>query len=238
MLDWAKARGYRQDENPARWRGHLDKLLPARSKVRKVEHHAALPYGELPGFLAALREQEGIAARALEFTILTAARTGETIGARWNELDLLDKVWMVPAGRMKAGREHRVPLSARALAILEEMQTHRCADDGFVFPGGKPGKPLSNMAFLMLMRRMDRGDLTAHGFRSSFRDWVAERTNFPPEVAEMALAHTISDKTVAAYNRSDLFERRRRLMQQWATLCTTTPAQESPSKVAALRKPS
>jgi len=185
-----------------------------------------------------LREQEGIAASALEFTILTAARTGETIGARWNELDLLAKTWTVPAARMKAHREHRVPLSARALAILEEMQAHRSADDGFVFPGGKPGKPLSNMAFLMLLRRMDRADLTAHGFRSSFRDWVAERTNFPPEVAEMALAHTVSDKTVAAYNRSDLFERRRRLMHEWATFCTTRPSQERQSNVAPIRQTS
>jgi integrase len=235
ILDWAKVRGYRSGENPARWRGHLDKLLPARGKVRRVEHHAALPYAEVPAFLLELREQEGIAARALEFTILTAARTGESIGARWTEFDLLDKTWTVPAGRMKAGREHRVPLSARALAILEEMQAHRHGEDGFVFPGGKLGKPLSNMAFLMLLRRMDLGDLTAHGFRSSFRDWVAERTNFPSEVAEMALAHTVSDKTVAAYNRSDLFDRRRRLMHQWATYCTTAPAQENQANVARLR---
>jgi integrase len=237
VLDWAKVRGFREGENPARWRGHMDKLLPASSKVRKVEHHAALPYTELPGFLVALREQEG-AARALEFTILTAARTGETIFAGWNEIDLLDKTWTIPAKRMKAGREHRVPLSARALAILEEMQAHHHGDEGFVFPGGKMGKPLSNMAFLMLLRRMDRGDLTAHGFRSSFRDWAAERTNFPAEVAEMALAHTVSDKTVAAYNRSDLFERRRRLMQQWATFCTTPPAQERQSNVALIRQTS
>jgi integrase len=238
ILDWAKVRGYRTGENPARWRGHLDKLLPARGKVRKVEHHAALPYAELPDFLVALREQEGIAARALEFTILTVARTGETIFVRWVEFDLLDKTWTIPANRMKAGREHRVPLSGRVLAILEEMQTHRHSDNGFVFPGGKLGKPLSNMAFLMLLRRMGRDDLTAHGFRSSFRDWVAERTNFPAEVAEMALAHTVSDKTVAAYNRSDLFERRRRLMQQWATFCATSPVQERQSNVAPIRQTS
>jgi integrase len=237
ILDWAKVRGYRTGENPARWRGHLDKLLPARGKVRRVEHHAALPYAELPGFLVELQEQEGIAARALEFTILTAARTGETIFARWNEIDLLDKTWTIPAGRMKAGKEHRVPLSPRALAILQEMQAYGHTDEGFVFPGGKPGKPLSNMAFLMLLRRMDRGDLTAHGFRSTFRDWVAERTNFPAEVAEMALAHTVSDKTVAAYNRSDLFERRRRLMQQWATFCASSPTQPQ-SNVAPIRQTS
>jgi integrase len=220
ILDWAKARGYRAGENPARWRGHLDKLLPSRSKVQRVEHHAALPYAELPRFLVSLREQEGIAARALELAILTAARTGEVIGAQWGEMDLLGKTWTLPAVRMKAGREHRVPLSGPALAILQEMQAHRHADDAFVFPGARPGRPLSNMAFLMLLRRMGRADLTAHGFRSSFRNWAAERTNFPAEVAEMALAHTVSDKTVAAYNRSDLFERRRRLMAAWATFCT------------------
>ena len=221
ILDWAKARGYRAGENPARWRGHLDKLLPARSKVQRVEHHAALPYAELPSFLVRLREQEGIAACALEFAILTAARTGSVIGAQWSEMDLLDKTWTLPAARMKSGREHRVPLSAHALAILKEMQAHRQAGDAFVFPGGKNGRPLSNMAFLMLLRRMGLGDVTAHGFRSSFRDWAAERTNFPAEVAEMALAHAVSDKTVAAYNRSDLFERRRRLMTAWAAFCTT-----------------
>ena len=219
ILDWAKVRGYRTGENPARWRGHLDKLLPPRSKVRRVEHHAALPYAELPSFLVSLREQKGIAARALEYSILTAARTGEVIGARWGEIDLLDKTWTLPATRMKAGKEHRVPLSARALAILKEMQPHRHADNAFVFPGAKPGRPLSNMVFLMLLRRIGRGDVTAHGFRSTFRNWAAERTSFPAEVAEMALAHTVSDKTVAAYNRSDLFERRRRLMSAWTTFC-------------------
>jgi len=235
VLDWAKARDYRTGENPARWRGHLDKLLPARGKVRKVEHHAALPYGGLPGFLVALREQDGIAARALEFLILTAARTGEVIGARWSEPDLLDKVWTVPAGRMKARKEHRVPLSARALAILEEIQAHRTGNDGFVFPGGKPGKPLSNMAFLMLLRRMKRDDLTAHGFRSSFRDWASERTNFPREVAELALAHSVGDKVEQVYRRGDMFEKRRRLMQQWATFCTI-PEQQSASNVARIRQ--
>jgi integrase len=216
ILDWAKVRGYRAGENPARWRGHLDKLLPARSKVRKIEHHAALPYAELPGFLVSLREQEGAVARALEFSILMAARTAEVIGARWDEIDLLEKIWTVPAARMKAGREHRVPLSARALAILEEMQRHPHAEEGFVFPGGKLGRPLSNMAFLMLLRRLGRDDLTAHGFRSTFRDWAADRTNFPAEVAEMALAHAVSGKVEAAYRRGDLFEKRRRLMDAWA----------------------
>jgi integrase len=220
-------RGYRDGENPARWRGHLDKLLPARAKVRKVEHHAALPYNELPDFIAALRMQEGIAARALEFAILTAARTGEAIGARWSEIDVGEKLWAIPPERMKAGREHCVPLSARAVAILEDMKPLGQVGDGrdqasaFVFPGGKRGQPLSNMAFLMLLRRMKRDDLTAHGFRSSFRDWAAERTNFPAEVAEMALAHTVSSKVEQAYRRGDLFERRRRMMTVWATFCGT-----------------
>jgi integrase len=235
VLDWATAREYRQGENPARWRGHLDKLLPARDKVRKVEHHAALPYGELPSFLVALREQEGIAARALEFTILTAARTGETMLARWTELDLLDRTWTIPAGRMKAGREHRVPLSARVLAILEEMQAQRHADDGFVFPGGKAGKPLSNMAFLMLLRRMKREDLTAHGFRATFKTWASERTSFQNEIVEAALAHVVGSKVEQAYRRGDMFEKRRRLMRQWATFCTTSPAQERQSNVAPIR---
>jgi integrase len=237
ILDWAKVRGYRTNENPARWRSHLDKLLPARGKVRRVEHHAALPYAELPGFLVALREREGIAARALEFTVLTAARTGETIGARWNEFDLLDKTWTVPAARIKAGREHRVPLSVRALSILEEMRAHRSADDSFVFPGGKPGKPLWNATFLMLLRHMGRSDLTTHGFRSSFRDWAAERTNFPSEVAELALAHAVRNPVEAAYRRGDMFEKRRRLMQQWATFCATAPTQEA-NNVAPIRQTS
>jgi integrase len=227
VLDWAAARGYRTGENPARWRGHLDKLLPARSKVRKVEHHAALPYAELPGFLVALRDQEGVAARALELTILTAARTGETIGATWGEINWTDNLWTIPEMRMKGGKEHRVPLCDRALTILREMKP---ADDIpnaaelFVFSGGKPGRPLSNMAFLMLLRRMSRGDLTVHGFRSSFRDWAAERTSFPSEVAEMALAHVVGNKVEAAYRRGDLFDKRRRLMGAWAEFLSKAPA--------------
>ena len=236
ILDWAKVRGYRVGENPARWRGHLDKLLPARGKVRRVEHHAALPYAELPGFLVALREQDGISARALEFTILTAARTGETIGAHWNEINLLEKTWTIPAARMKAGREHRVPLSPRTLGILEEMQAHRHADDGFVFPGGKLGKPLSNMAFLMLLRRMDRDDLTAHGFRATFKTWASDRTGFQNEIVEAAMAHVVGSKVEQAYRRGDMFEKRRRLMQQWATFCTVAPTQETDCNVAPMRR--
>jgi integrase len=205
----------------------MDKLLPASSKVRKVEHYAALPYAELPAFVVALGEQGGIAARALEFTILTAARTGETIFAQWNEIDLLDKTWTVSAARMKAGREHRVPLSARALAILEEMQAHRHADDGFVFPGGKPGKPLSNMAFLMLLRRMKRDDLTAHGFRATFKTWASDRTSVQNEIVEAALAHIVGSKVEQAYMRGDMFEKRRRLMDAWAEFCGKAAASQS-----------
>jgi integrase len=222
ILDWAKVRGLRQGENPARWRGHLDHLLPAKAKVRRVKHHAALPYAELPDFIAKLRAQEGVAARAFEFTILTAARTGDTIGAVWNEVNTSDKIWTVPADRMKAGKEHRVPLSSRALAILRDDHDLRTSD--YVFPGGKTGKPLSNMAMTEVLRRMGRGDITVHGFRSTFRDWAAERTNFPSEVVEMALAHAVGDKVEAAYRRGDLFEKRRRLMAEWASYCNTPTA--------------
>jgi integrase len=238
VLDFAKAREWREGENPARWRGHLDKLLPPRSKVQSVSHHAALPYEALPVFLMRLREQDGTAARALEFAILTAARTSEVIGARWSEIDLAAKVWTVPAGRMKAGKEHRVPLSDRALAILAESKPRNGAAEigqQFVFAGGKPGLPLSNMAFLMLLRRMGRNDLTAHGFRSTFRDWCAECTNFPNEVAELALAHTVGDKVEAAYRRGDMFERRRRLMQEWATYCMS-PVDEPNDKIVSKRR--
>ncbi len=214
VLDWATVRGYRKGENPARWRGHLDKLLPARAKIQKVVHHPALPYSEIADFMAPLRSQEGIAARALEFLILTAARTGEISGARWDEFDLKDKIWVVSGERMKAGREHRVPLSGPALAILKKVNEIRESD--FVFPGGNKGMPLSNMAMLALLKRIGRNDLTAHGFRSTFRDWAAERTSFPREVVEMALAHTIENKVEAAYRRGDLFQKRRQLMEAWS----------------------
>src|SRR5262249_18405514 len=179
VLDWAKVRGYRNGENPARWRGHLDNLLPAKGKVRAVKHHAALPYGQINTFMQQLQECDGIAARALEFAILTGARTSEVIGARWSEIDFAAKVWTVPASRMKSGREHRVPLSARATEILNGIG--RGADDRFIF-AGKVDFPLSNMAMLTVLRRMKRNDLTVHGFRSTFRDWAAERTNFASEV--------------------------------------------------------
>lgn len=217
ILDWATVRGLRRGENPARWRGHLDSLLPARSKVRAVEHHAALPYDEVGSFVQSLHEQTGVAALALEFLILTAARTGEVIGATWEELDLKEKIWTVPAERMKAKREHRVPLSPSVLKIVAKLEQLRTGD--FVFPGRAPKKPLSNMAMLQLLKRMERSDLTGHGFRSTFRDWAAERTNYPREVAEAALAHTLGDKVEAAYRRGDLFEKRRRLMSEWAKHC-------------------
>ena len=216
ILDWAKVRGYRDGENPARWRGHLDHLLPARAKVSKVRHHAALPYDELAGFMGKLRAQGGTSARALEFAILTAARTGEVIGARWAEIDLPGKTWTIPAERMKAGREHRVPLSAAALAILETQAA--LTENEFVFPGQQRAG-LSDMALWMALRAMGRDDLTVHGFRSTFRDWAAERTNFPREVAEGALAHSLTDKVEAAYRRGDLFDKRRRLMTAWADHC-------------------
>jgi integrase len=219
VLDWATVRKFRSGENPARWKGHLDKLLPARTKVRSVEHHAALPYDEIGTFMVGLREQQGFAARGLEFAILTAARTGEVIYATWDEFDLPAALWIVPGHRMKAGKEHRVPLSTPTVAILEKLQSLRQSD--FVFPGARPKKPLSNMAFLQLLRRMERSDLTTHGFRSTFRDWAAESTACPSEVVEMALAHTISNKVEAAYRRGDLFEKRRRLMEDWATQCST-----------------
>ena len=219
VLDWASARGYRLGDNSARWRGHLENLLPKRSKVQAVQHHPALPYEAVGEFMALLREQDGVAALALEFLILTASRTGEVTGARRDEIDLDGAVWTVPANRIKATKEHRVPLSARALSIIRDMQSGRDSEDTFVFPGGKRGKGLSNGAMLALLKRMGRSDLTVHGFRSTFRDWAAERTNYPREVAEMALAHAVSDKVEAAYRRGDLFQKRRRLMEQWARFC-------------------
>ena len=236
VLDWAKVRGYRDGENPARWKAHLDKLLPARGKVRKVGHHAALPHAEISAFVAALRQQEGTAARALEFAILTAARTGEVIGARWDEIDVAAKLWTVPAERMKAHREHRVPLTARCIAILDEVEAIKGQADtaSFVFAGASREGSLSNMAFLMLLRRMGREDVTAYGFRCTFRDWAAERTSNPREVAELALAHTVGDEVEAAYRRGDLFEKRRRLMEARATFCAVSK-QDEPGQVTTLR---
>jgi integrase len=222
VLDWAKVRGYRSGENPARWRGHLDKLLPAKAKVRKVKHHDAMPYAVVPGFVAELRAADNISALALEFTILTAARTGEVVGARWSEIDFAAKIWTVPPERTKSGREHRVPLTERAVEILASLPREEGNDH--VFIGARRGKGLSNMAMLELLRGMVENGLTVHGFRSSFRDWAGERTNFPRELAEAALAHVLPDKTEAAYRRGDALEKRRQMMAAWARYCAAPPA--------------
>jgi integrase len=208
VLDWAKARGYREGENPARWRGHLENLVPARSKIARVEHHAALPYTEIANFMAELREQEGVAALALELTILTAARTGEVLGARWDEINLDGRLWIVPGERMKTGKEHRVPLSDAAMAVLAGLK--REGDRVFL---------IGNMAMGMMLQRMGRGDLTVHGFRSSFSDWCSESTSFPSEVRELALAHVVENAVETAYRRGDLFEKRRQLAEAWAQYC-------------------
>lgn len=228
VLDSAKARGYRDGENPARWRGHLAQILPARTKLSRG-HHKAMPYGDIPAFVTALRTREAVAALALEFTILTAARSGEVTGARWDEVDLESAVWTVPADRMKAAKEHRVPLSPRAVEMLEQA---RALGSEYLFPGARGGK-LSGMAMSMLMRRM-KVDVTVHGFRSGFRDWAAEQTSFAHEVAEMALAHTIGNAVERAYRRGDLLEKRRRLMKEWAEYCAT--GSEPRSIVTPIRK--
>jgi integrase len=210
--------------------------LPARGKVAPVQHHPALPWPEIGPFMVALRKRPGVAARALEFAILTAARTGEVLGATWAEIDMPAALWTVPASRMKAGRVHRVPLAEPALAVLTAMAIARVDDDpaAFVFPGQTAGSPMSIMAMTMVLRRMKRGDLTVHGFRSSFRDWAGEATATPREVAEAALAHVLGSKTEAAYARGDLFEKRRRLMDDWAVYCTKSPSaghSEEPASV-------
>jgi integrase len=220
VLSWATTRGYRTGENPARWKGHLQNLLAMPSKIAKVEHHAALPYRELGAFMADLSRREGIGARALEFAILTAARSGEVRGAAWAEIDLEAALWTVPGERMKAKNEHAVPLSDAALAILRALPR----EGSLVFPGAREGRPLSDMSLTAVLRRMGRGDLTAHGFRSTFRDWAAEQTAYPPDVVEMSLAHTITNKVEAAYRRGDLIEKRRRLMGDWAQFCAKAPS--------------
>jgi integrase len=219
VFDYARVRGYRSGDNPARWRGHLQKLLPAALNRKGREHHAALPYDEVASFMEDLRAQGGTAARALEFLILNTSRTNEVIGAKPAELEFGKGTWTIPAARMKSGKEHRVPLAPRAIEIARAQP-----DGAFLFGGQKEGAPLSNMAMLELLRRMGREDLTVHGFRSTFRDWASECTSYPNEVCEMALAHAIGDKVEAAYRRGDLFEKRKRLMLEWANYC------ELPSK--------
>ena len=221
VLDWATVRGYRTGDNPARWKNHLSEVLPARGQVAKVNHHAALAFAAVPAFMAELRQREGVAARALEFAILTAARTGEVIGARWDEISFEDKTWLVPAGRMKGGREHRVPLSGRAIALLRALPTEDGND--FVFLGTRGGSGLSSMAMPQVLQRMNRGDITVHGFRSSFRDWASETTNFPNHVVEMALAHAVGNVVEAAYRRGDLLAKRRQLAEAWSRFTTSPP---------------
>ncbi|TPL16757.1 DUF4102 domain-containing protein [Mesorhizobium sp. B2-4-10] len=218
ILDAARAQGLRNGENPARWRGHLDKLLSRQSKLSRG-HHAALPYASVPAFVAKLRQSDAVSALALEFLILTAARTGEVIAARWNEIDATGAVWTVPPVRMKAGREHRVPLSTRALEILNILAPLRTTPDDFIFPGAKESKGLSQMALAMMLRQCGQNDVTVHGFRSAFRDWAAEETDAPREVAEAALAHAVGDATERAYRRGDALAKRRLLMDAWSAFC-------------------
>ena len=217
VLNSAKVLGWRTGENPALWRGNLDAALPPRSKVRTVKHHAALPWREISPFMAQLRQRDGLSARALEFAILTAARSGEVRKATWSEIDLDQKLWIVPAERMKAGREHRVPLSQSALQLLDEMPRFQGYD--LIFPGTRM-QPLSDMSLSAVLKRMGMTDITVHGFRSTFRDWAAEHTGHGSDIVEMALAHTISSKTEAAYRRGDLITKRKSLMEDWAAWCT------------------
>jgi integrase len=231
VLSWATTRGYRSGENPARWKGHLDTLLVKPAQIQKVEHHAALPFADIGVFMAELAKMEGMGARALEFAILTAARSGEVRGAVWSELDLNAAVWTIPAERMKAGKEHRIPLTDRAVKLLETLP--KLGDH--VFPGQREGRPLSDMSLTAVLRRMDRGELTAHGFRSSFRDWAGEVSNHPREVAEHALAHQLKDKAEAAYAHGTLFAKRVRLMDDWSRYCDTIPAARG-DNVVELRK--
>lgn len=225
VLDWSAVRGYRKGDNPARWRGHLDKLLPRPSQVVRVKHHAALPFTDVGAFMQQLRTDDGVASRALEFTVLTAARTNEVIQAEWSEFDLDRKTWVVPAERMKSNRKHRVPLSSAAVSTLEAVEG---LDKVYVFPGHKRNSHLSNAAMMKVLKQLNQTGITVHGFRSTFRDWCAESTNYPADVAEMALAHALRDKTEAAYRRGDLFEKRARLMTDWARYCS------KPAKPAAV----
>lgn len=232
VIDYAAALGIRTGDNPARWRGHLDHLLPKPTKVRAVKHHPALPHAEIATFMAKLTVRSGVAPRALGFTILTAARSGETRGMTWGEIDLKNCIWTIPANRMKAGKEHRVPLSAAAVALLGPRRD----DDALVFKSEvKPGKPISDMSMTAVLRRMKRDEITVHGFRSTFRDWAGETTGFPREVIEAALAHGIKDKAEAAYARSDLFDKRRNLMDAWANAALAAQT-DFGSKVVHLRK--
>ena len=232
VLDWATTRGYRTGDNPARWKGHLENLLPKPSKVKKVEHHAALPYPQMHSFIQALRYHDHISALALEFLVLTAARTSEVIAATWDEINLHEMIWVIPANRMKAQREHRVPLSSRCLEILHKALNMRQSD--FIFSGGRANKGLSNAAMDKLLQVTMNYDCTVHGFRSSFRDWAGERTHYPSDLCEMALALTIRNKTEAAYRRGDMLEKRRQMMNDWQKFCETATA--TGSDIVPIRK--
>ena len=214
VLDWATVHRYRTGGNPARWKGHLDNLLAAPAQIQKIASHKAVPYKDMAQFMADLRTREGLAARALEFAILCAARSGEVRGALWSEINREKAIWTIPAERMKAGKEHRVPLCASALSLLSSLP--KIDGSPYLFAGQRKNKPLSNQAMTMTLRRMGRGDLTVHGFRSTFRDWAAEQTSYSREVCELSLAHKIADGAEAAYWRSDIFEKRSRLMSDWA----------------------
>jgi integrase len=216
VLDWARARKYVEGENPARLRGHLDKILAKTAKVKRVKHHPAVPYKQINEFVLLLRNKKGSSALALEFMILTAARTSEVIGAQWGEFDISSKIWTVPAERMKASKEHRVPLSNQVITILTSIKSNRHAED-LVFPGWKTGTGLSNGAMRTLMKKIEFGPYTPHGFRSTFRDWAADEAHtFQNETIELALAHTIKNQAEAAYRRGDQLERRRELMEAWS----------------------
>ena len=224
VIDYGSALGIRSGDNPARWRGHLDHLLPKPRKMRAVKHHPALPHAQIADFMAELAQREGVAARALAFTILTAARSSETRGIAWGEVDLEAKVWTIPAERMKAAKEHRVPLTDAALDLIGS-RAEETSDDALIFESeAKKGKPISDMSMTAVLRRMGRADITVHGFRSTFRDWAGETTGFPREVIEAALAHGIKDKAEAAYARSDLFDKRRKLMNAWANIAMSEPS--------------
>jgi integrase len=223
ILDAAKSAGLRTGDNPARWAGHLKNLLPSPRKMRSVEHYAALPYRDIPGFMTALRARDGLSARALELAVLTATRASEVVGVRWDEVDFDQRTWTISAARMKSGKEHKIPLSTRAAELLRGL--HAVRSSAFVFPG-RPGKGISTAAMLKTLAAMGRSDLTVHGFRSSFRDWAAEQTSYASEVVEKALAHAISNAVEAAYRRGDLFEKRARLMTAWGDYCAQTPTSD------------
>jgi integrase len=238
VLDWCKAHGHRPDEatNPAAFKGNLAHALPAKSKVAAVRHHPALPHAELPAFLSALSAQSGLAALALRLTILTASRTGEVIGMRWGEVDLEQRLWTIPAERMKSKRPHQVPLSDQAVELLTQLKGKAGLGvnaGAFVFAGVKPGKHINNVGMLKLIWRMGRADITIHGFRSTFRTWAAEATDYPREVCEAALAHVVGDKVEIAYMRTTFFEKRVRMMQQWGAFCA---GDAGTAKVIKLRK--